>query len=74
LQLQLFDLPFDLLRLAPELHAAQFRDQQHQVLDLMITREQLLVCCQQQLPQRVRIQRVQIRQRYAHGSHENSVP
>ncbi|KDR26698.1 hypothetical protein BG57_26035 [Caballeronia grimmiae] len=33
-QFQLFDLAINLLRLAPELHALEFRDPQLQVLDL----------------------------------------
>jgi hypothetical protein len=45
-QLQLFDLPVDLLRLAPELHALELRDPQLQVLDLeRPVRERLLKCC-----------------------------
>ena len=39
LQLKLFNLPFDLLRLASELHTPQLGDQQFQVFDLMIARE-----------------------------------
>ena len=39
LQLKLFDLPLDLLRLASELHALQLGDQQLQVLDLVVARE-----------------------------------
>ena len=47
LQLQLFDLPLDLLRLAPELHPLQLGDQQLQVLDLLLARETSTVssCC-----------------------------
>src|SRR5450755_1131083 len=43
LQLKLFDLPLDLLRAAPELHALQLGDEQRQMLDLMLMREQLLL-------------------------------
>ena len=43
LQLQLFDLVCDLLRLAPELHPPQLGQQQLQVRDLLLTREQLLI-------------------------------
>ena len=39
LQLKLLDLPLDLLRPAPELHALQLGDEQFQVLDLVIARE-----------------------------------
>ena len=43
LQFQLLDLAIHLLRLAPELHAAQLGDQQLQMLDLGVARGQLLV-------------------------------
>ena len=42
-QLQLLDLTIQLLRLAPELHPPQLGDQQLQMLDLVVTRSQLLV-------------------------------
>lgn len=42
-QLQLFDLPVQLLRLAPELHAPQLGDQQFQAVDLFVSRGHLLV-------------------------------
>ena len=41
-QLQLLDLPVQLLRLAPELHAPQLGDQQFQSVDLFVSRGQLL--------------------------------
>ena len=75
LQLKLLDLALDLLRLAPELHASQLGDEQLQMLDLMrAMREQLLVLCDDHRPQRVGIQRVQIRQRCASGNHGRSMP
>ena len=39
LQLKLFDLPLDLLRLASELHPLQLGDQQLQVFDLVVAGE-----------------------------------
>jgi hypothetical protein len=42
-QLQLFDLPLQLLRLAPKLHPPQLAEQQLQMLDLTLTRKQPLV-------------------------------
>ena len=47
LQFQLLNLPFQLLRLASKLHAPQLGDQQLQVLDLALMREQLFVSCDQ---------------------------
>jgi hypothetical protein len=41
-QLQLLDLPVQLLRLAPELHAPQLGDQQFQPVDLFVSRGKLL--------------------------------
>ncbi len=46
-QLQLLDLPLQLLRLAAKLHAPQLGDQQFQMLDLAPVREQLFVSCDQ---------------------------
>jgi len=42
-QLKLLDLPGHLLRPTPELHSPQLGDQQLQVLDLRVARDQLLV-------------------------------
>ena len=42
-QLQLFNLPLQLLRLASKLHAPQLGDQQLQMLDLALMREQLIM-------------------------------
>ena len=41
LQLQLLDLPFQLLRLAPELHPPQLGDQQFQMFDLVVARSSI---------------------------------
>jgi hypothetical protein len=42
-QLQLLDLPRQFLRLTPKLHAVQLGQQQLQMLDLALTRLQLLL-------------------------------
>ena len=47
-QLQLLDLTIQLLRLTPELHPPQLGDQQLQMLDLVVTRQQLFVLGQDQ--------------------------
>ena len=49
-QLQLLDLPLQLLRLPPKLHALQLGQQQLQMLDLALPREQFvsMVACQDQ--------------------------
>src|SRR6266498_3787242 len=52
-QLQLLDLPCQLLRLPSKLHAVQLDQQQLQMLNLPFAREQLLVLCQDQRAQRL---------------------
>jgi hypothetical protein len=55
-QLQLFDLLCELLRFTPKLHALQSSDQQLQMLDFAISREQSLVLSDDQRFQRIQSQ------------------
>jgi hypothetical protein len=73
-QFQLFDLPLQLLRLPPELHPLQLRQQQLQMLNLALAREQLLVRAAQQLLQCFLIQCVQIGKGRASSNHDRSMP
>ena len=59
-QLQLLDLTVQLLRLTPELHPPQLGDQQLQVLDLVVARQQLFVLGQDQCFQCGGIKLIQI--------------
>src|ERR1019366_4872893 len=68
-QLQLLDLSIQLLRLAPELHPPQLGDQQLQVLDLVVTRQQLLVLGQDQCLQCSGIQLIQVGESARSGNH-----
>ncbi len=63
-QFQLFDLPLQLLRFPPKLHAMQLGQQQLQMLDLTLPRDQLLVLRQDQRSQRIRGKNVQIGERH----------
>jgi len=63
-QLQLFDLPLQLLRLPPKLHPMQLGQQQLEMLDLAIPRDQLLVLCQDQRSQRICGKSVEIGERH----------
>jgi hypothetical protein len=62
LQLQLLDLLRDLLRLASELHALELGNEQLQMLELTIAREQLLMLSKDNRSQCINVKRVQIRQ------------
>jgi hypothetical protein len=48
-QLQLFDLPLELLRLAPKLHPPELAEQQFQSFDLAVPLQQLLFPLEQLL-------------------------
>jgi hypothetical protein len=81
LQLQLFDLPLQLLRLAPKLHAPQLGDEQLQMLDLTFAREQpllrsdqLIMLRQDQRLQSSGIEKIQVGERRKRGSHRRSMP
>jgi hypothetical protein len=74
LQFQLLDLALDLFRPAPKLHAAELGDQQLQMFDLALSRHQFNMLRQDQCLQRLRLQRVKIRQRDRRGNHVRSMP
>src|SRR5271157_5174872 len=81
LQLQLFDLPFQLLRLPPKLHAPQLGDEQLQMLDLTFAREQpllrgdqLIMLRQDQRLQSSGIEKIQVGEGCRRGSHRRSMP
>ena len=80
LQFQLLDLPLQLLRLATELHAPQLGDQQLQMLDLALVREQLFMLAisssadLKQPSSPAASSSIQIRQHAVRGSHTRSMP
>src|SRR6266478_3534267 len=68
------DLPLDLLRAAPELHAPQLGDQQLQMLDLALVGDQLRVLQTDHRLQGCGIESVQIGQQKRHLAHARSMP
>ena len=68
-QLQLLDLTIQLLRLTPELHPPQLGDQQLQMLDLVVARQQLFVLRQDQCFQCSEIQLIEIGESVMRGNH-----
>src|SRR5260370_17168100 len=74
LEFELFDLPLDLLRAAPELHAPQLGDQQLQMLDLALVGDQLRGLQTDHRLQGCGIQSVQIGQQKRHLAHARSMP
>src|SRR5664279_1624034 len=73
-QLQLLDLPVQFLRLAPNLHAPQLGNQQLQMLDLALVREQLLMLREDQRLQSSLIQQIQVGKGCVGSSHTRSMP
>src|SRR5664279_2243314 len=73
-QLQLLDLPVQFLRLAPKLHAPQLGNQQLQMLDLALVREQLLMLREDQRLQSSLIQQIQVGKGCVGSSHTPSMP
>jgi len=68
LQLQLLDLPIQLLGLAAELHPPQLGDQQLQVLDLVVPRQQLFMLREDECFQFVGIECCEIRKSARSGN------
>jgi hypothetical protein len=65
----LFNLTISLLRLAPELHPPQLGDQQLQMLDLVVARQQLFVLGQDQCFQCRGIKLMEIGESAMSGNH-----
>ncbi len=74
LEFELFNLPLDLLRAAPELHAPQLGDEQFQMLDLALVGDQLRVLQTDHRLQGCGIESIQIGQQERHLAHARSMP
>ena len=69
-QLQLLDLLLQPLGLAAKLHPLQLQDEQLQVVDFGVEREEPLMLCEDHGPQCVRVETAQIRKRLGRAGHE----